>query len=67
MAKPDAWHTQEELNRDLVGAVIERVEIRPEADEFKLFLKERRDGREWCLAFFVDDDGTLGYANGVQD
>lgn len=67
MAKPEQWHTQEELNEDLVGSVIDRIEIRPETDEFRVWLKDPETGHQWCLAFFAEDDGTLGYANGVQE
>ena len=65
MAKPEDWHTQHEFNESLVGAVIDRVETRPERDEIRIWLK--RGAGEWCLAFFVESDGTLGYANGVQE
>lgn len=67
LAKPEEWHTERELTEDHRGLVVDRIVIKPEADEFTILFTRPESGRSVSLAFFVEEDGTLGYAEGSPD
>ncbi len=62
MAKPEQWHTEQELTEDFRGWVVDRIVTKPEADEFTIWFTDPRSGVSASLIFFVEEGCELGYA-----